>query len=108
MRRGSLHFNKQRQTHMTQLLTDLDTDGASEVLAVQAQHRSSPRYVRVVIAGTATVKLQGRMSSDDTWFDIDEAFTASGFVTAWLPPQVRFDVADTEDAIVNAWIDATA
>lgn len=91
---------------MKQLIAASAVDVISETLNVQPDKRTSLRYVRVVASGTVSVKLQGRMDSNDTWFDIGVAFTATGFVTVMLPPQVRINSDITGTASVSAWVDA--
>lgn len=93
---------------MTRLLTAAAVDTISATLNVQPERRKTARYVRVILtgAGSASVKLQGRMDSNDTWFDIGAAITATGFVTAMLPPQVRINSDITGVMAVDAWVDA--
>lgn len=91
---------------MTHLLDAVVADTISDTLNVQPERRRSLRHVRVVATGTVSVKLQGRMDSNDTWFDIGSAFTATGFVTVMLPPQVRINADITGVAEVSAWVDA--
>lgn len=91
---------------MTQLLDAVVADTISATLNVQPERRKSLRYVRVVATGTVSVKLQGRVDSNDTWFDIGAAITSTGFVTVMLPPQVRINADITGTAEVSAWVDA--
>lgn len=56
--------------------------------------------------GTGSVKLQGRMSPDDTWFDLGTAYTATGFQLVALPQQIRFNVTAATTMSFDAWVDA--
>jgi hypothetical protein len=47
--------------------------------------------VQAKVAGTATVKLQGRMSSAFDWVDL-ATFTASGSSEVFLMPEMRYSI----------------
>lgn len=94
------------------LLTSQTTVAPSQSTPIRGDYRMHPRLVKVAIkatienpAGTASVRLQGRMDTHDDWFDLDDAFTATGVQSLQLMPEVRFNVTAV-DGSVDAWIDA--
>lgn len=80
--------------------------GAGDAYAVRKCDRSTTRNVQFTVAGTASVKLQGRMQADAAWVDLGTAATASGVQAILLMPEVRANVTSWTSGAVDVYVDA--
>lgn len=80
-----------------------NTNGA--VFYIDDAERREARVVQVEITGTATVKIQGRASSDLSWIDI-KTYTATGADPITLYPEMRAVSSGMAAATAKAELDA--
>jgi hypothetical protein len=91
---------------MTQILVNAVAIGDGVTLNARESSRGYPRLVSVVISGTATVQLWGRLDANNPWFALGTAFTVTGVQAVSLPPSVKFTVSAWTSGTVNGWVDA--
>lgn len=88
------------------ILTAAVAAEAGSVYNVAERFRAEARIVRAKLAGTATVRLQGRMDENDAWQNLGTDFSATGIQSIQLMPQVRANVSAWTSGAVDMWVDA--
>jgi hypothetical protein len=75
------------------IAAEATANGSPVILGNRSLHgsRGFQGLAQAAITGTATVKLQGRMSSEFPWVDLKE-FTGSKFEEVTLMPEIRYSI----------------
>lgn len=73
---------------------------------VALEHRDAYVLAQVEITGTATVQIQGRLSSDYSWVPLTETadITADGVFQVIACPEMRFEVTAYTSGTVTAGV----
>lgn len=83
------------------------TTGAKTAFTLPTGGGNSVGLLQVDITGTATVQIEGRLTSDAAWQSLlDSALSASDIISIAVLPQMRLNILTASSATIKAWLDA--